>query len=203
MTSRVKYSIGLICLGAIIALLPLSANRSFVVKPEKLHSAIVNMNSNFSVDQVARFIISEDSTVQFIDVRPAEEYRISSIPGSANIPYDQFVEAAPPIMLNNRNVKYILYSNGDLYSNYAYTLAQGLNCRNTYVMKGGLNEWYKTIMNSSFTGEKISARENALFEIRNRASELYTDINSLPDSLKTKYMESKRLAAKKLDGGCD
>jgi hypothetical protein len=33
-------------------------------------------------------------------------------------------------------------------------------------MKGGLNEWFNTVMNSSFTGDKISARENALFETR-------------------------------------
>ena len=36
-------------------------------------------------------------------------------------------------------------------------------------MKGGLNEWFNTVMNSSFTGERISARENALFETRTRA----------------------------------
>ena len=70
-------------------------------------------------------------------------------------------------------------------------------------MKGGLNEWFDTVMNSSFSGGKISARENALFESRARASKMFTDMNSLPDSLKVKYMESRRMDAKKLDGGCD
>jgi hypothetical protein len=70
-------------------------------------------------------------------------------------------------------------------------------------MKGGLNEWYNSVMNSSFTGEKISARENAMFETRTRAKNLFIEINSLPDSLKLKFIESKRIAAKKLDGGCE
>jgi hypothetical protein len=58
-------------------------------------------------------------------------------------------------------------------------------------------------MNSKFTGEKISARENALYETRTRAKKMFTEMNSLPDSLKLKFILSKHLAAKKLDGGCE
>jgi hypothetical protein len=66
-----------------------------------------------------------------------------------------------------------------------------------------MNEWYNTVMNSSFRGEKISARENALFETRTRAKKIFTEMNSLPDSLKMKFIQSQHLAAKKLDGGCE
>ena len=59
------------------------------------------------------------------------------------------------------------------------------------------------VMNSSFTGDKISARENALFETRMKARKMFTEINSLPDSLKKKFLEAKHIAAKKLDGGCE
>ena len=70
-------------------------------------------------------------------------------------------------------------------------------------MKGGLNEWFNSVMNSNFTGERISARENALFETRRRARKMFTEINSLPDSLKLKFIEAKHIASKKLDGGCE
>ena len=73
--------------------------------------------------------------------------------------------------LNNPNITNILYSNGDFDSNYALVLARGMNYKNVYIMKGGLNEWFNTVINSSFTGERISARENALFETRTRAEE--------------------------------
>jgi hypothetical protein len=32
---------------------------------------------------------------------------------------------------------------------------------------------------------------------------MFTEINSLPDSLRMKLLESKKLQAKKLDGGCE
>ena len=105
--------------------------------------------------------------------------------------------------MTNENIKNIFYSNGDYDSNYALVLAQGMNYKNVFVMKGGLNEWFNTVMNSNFTGNKISARENALFETRLRAKNMFTEINSLPDSLKLKFFDSKHIAAKKLDGGCE
>ncbi|MBK9391465.1 MAG: rhodanese-like domain-containing protein [Bacteroidetes bacterium] len=100
-------------------------------------------------------------------------------------------------------MKNILYSNGDIDANNAWIIARGLKIRDVYVMKGGLNEWFSTVMNSRFTGERISARENAVYENRKRAGQIFTDMNSLPDSLKRKYFEAKNMSAKKLDGGCE
>jgi len=202
MNTREKLSIILLCLGLILAI-SLSSGGSFIVKPQKLLSEVLDDKSYFSVDEVARFIVNEDSTVQIIDLRSPEEFRLMNIPGSTNIPYSELISKDPGSYLNNGDTRYILYSNGDMNSNFAYTYSRGMNYKNTFVMKGGLNEWFNTIMNSSFTGEKISARENALFETRTRARRLFTEINSLPDSLKMKFILSKQIAAKKLDGGCE
>jgi rhodanese-related sulfurtransferase len=203
MNTREKFSAGLLCFGLILALLPISANRSFIVKPQKLLSEVLDLKSFYTVDQVARFVVSEDKTVQIIDLRTPDEFRMMNIPGSINIPYNKFLENDPGKFLNNGDIRNIFYSNGDFDANYAFAIARGLNFKNVYVMKGGLNEWYNTVMNSSFTGERISAKENALFETRSRAKNLFIEINSLPDSLKMKFIESKRIAAKKLDGGCE
>ncbi len=54
-----------------------------------------------------------------------------------------------------------------------------------------------TIMNSEFTGDKISARENALFETRFRARNLFNEVNSMPDSMKLAFIASKRFDPKK------
>ena len=70
-------------------------------------------------------------------------------------------------------------------------------------MKGGLNEWFDKVMYSKFSGDIISPRENALFETRLRARRFFTEINSLPDSLKLKYAESRKQAERELDGGCE
>ena len=203
MNTRQKYSVVLISLGFILALIPLTANRTFTVRPETLLSEINDQSTYLTVDQVAKLIVSEDSTFQLIDLRTREEFSEVNIPGSVNIPYNEILNKDPASYLINKNIRYILYSNGDFDSNLAFTITRGLKIKNTYVMSGGLNEWFRTVMNSRFTGEKISVRENALFETRTRAGKLFTQINSLPDSLKMQYILSKQGEAKKLDGGCE
>ena len=203
MNTRQKFSAGLLIIGFILALLPLSGSRSFTVKPQKLLGEVLDSSTWFTVDQVARFIVAEDSSVQIIDLRTPEEFKSVNIPGSVNLPYSKFLSIDPGTILNNGKAKNIFYSNGDFDSNFALAIARGLNLKNTFVMKGGLNEWFNTVMNTRFTGEKISARENALFETRTRAIKMFSEMNSMPDSLKLKFVQSAHLAAKKLDGGCE
>jgi sulfur-carrier protein adenylyltransferase/sulfurtransferase len=203
MNPREKLSAILICLGLILALLPLTSNRSFNARPKNVLEEVLDPEISMTVDQVARLVAAEDKGVQLIDLRSREEFRAFNIPGSINVPYSEFLDSDPHTILKNGKTKNVLYSNGDMYSNFALTIARGLNYRNTYVMKGGLNEWFNTVMNSSFSGERISAKENAMYEARLRARKMFTEINSLPDSLKQKYINSRHLAAKKLDGGCE
>jgi len=203
MNTRQKFSAGLLIIGFILALLPLSGSRSFTVAPQKLLGEVLDSSTWFTVDQVARFIVAEDSSVQIIDLRSPEEFRTINIPGSINLPYSKFLDVDPARLLSNGKARNIFYSNGDFNSNFALAIARGLNLKNTFVMKGGLNEWFNTVMNSTFTGERISARENALFETRTRAKKMFSEMNSMPDSLKLKFIQSTHLAAKKLDGGCE
>lgn len=203
MNTRQKFSVGLLCLGLILAILPLTGNRSFIVRPQKLLTDVLDNSTYLTADQVARFVVSEDSSVQIFDLRTPGEFNTANIPGSVNMPYSKLLDKDPASFLNNGKAMNIFYSNGDFESNYALAIARGLNLKNTFVMKGGLNEWYNTVMNSSFNGEKISARENALFETRTRAKKMFTEMNSLPDSLKMKFFQSRHLSAKKLDGGCE
>jgi len=203
MNAREKLSAILICLGLILALLPLTSNRSFNTRPKKVLEEVLDPEIFLTADQVAHSVAEQDNSIQLIDLRSREEFRAFNIPGSVNVPYNEFLDSDPHSMLKNGKTKNILYSNGDLYANYALTIARGLNYRNTYVMKGGLNEWFNIVMNSTFGGERISVRENAVYEARFRARKMFTEINSLPDSLKQKFIDSGRLSAKKLDGGCE
>lgn len=202
MNARQILTTILFLLGLILAFLPLSGNYSFHGKPGKLLVETLDENTYCTPDQVARFVVTEDSTVQLIDLRTADEFGNFSIPGAINIPYNSMLSQNLESYLD-RDVKNIFYSNGDYLANYALVIARGLGFKNNMVMKGGMNEWYRTVMNSEFTGERISARENALYETRRKARNMFTELNSLPDSLKIKYRESKEIERKKLDGGCE
>jgi rhodanese-related sulfurtransferase len=203
METRKKISLLLILLGILLAFLPLTANRSFTVRPVRLLSEVLNEEASFTVDQIAEFIVREDSTIQLIDLRSSEESKKMTMPGAINIPYSEFIRKDPEIYLNNKDIKNIFFSNGDLESSYALVYARGLGYKNSYLMEGGVSEWRKIIIETKFTGDRITARENALFETRKRAGDIFTELNLLPDSLKTRFLESKRFSAKKLDGGCE
>ena len=203
MNTREIFSVILIFFGAILALVPLPASRSFTVKPGILLAEVTNSKTSLDVDQVARYMVSEDSTTLIIDLRSPEEYKAFNIPGSINVPYNDLINKDPAAFLGAINMKNIFYSNGDFDSNFAVAFTEGLGYNNIYAMKGGLNEWFNTVMNSSFKGERISARENSLFETRTRARKLFMEINSLPDSLKAKSLKGKHFDRKKLDGGCE
>ncbi|MRR22567.1 rhodanese-like domain-containing protein, partial [bacterium] len=122
--------------------------------------------------------------------------------GAVSVPYADFIRTDPDIWLRDRNKRMILYSAGDVEAASAMTFARGLGYDNTYFLKGGITEWVKTVSATSFEGERITARENALLETRRRAADMYNELRSLPDSLKAKYLESRKFSARKLDGGC-
>ena len=198
-----KISVLLIALGVLLLMLPGSGVYSFTEKPAKMVSSVIKDDPYFSVDQVAGFVVNEDSTVQLIDLRKRSEFESFNIPGAINVPFDEFFKMHPETWLYDNTIRYIFYSNDDTNSSYALVLARGLGYNNCYAMKGGLNDWFEKVMNSKFSGKRISPRENALFETRLRARRFFTEINSLPDSLKLKYAESRRQAEKELDGGCE
>jgi len=202
MNARIKFSIFIIGLGLIVAFIPYKNNKPNQLTPSELHKKSMDEQFLVTVDKVARYAVDEDSMVLFIDLRSSEEYRNSNIPGSINIPYKELLNKDFEGYLDQNKVKNIFYSNGDIIATQAWILCTGMGYKNNYIMKGGMNEWYNTVMNSNFSGERISARENALFETRFKARKIFTEINSLPDSLKRRFIEIKRKNEKKLDGGC-
>lgn len=203
MNARIKISVLLVGVGLILAFLPFNAAKTFKVKPDDLIELASANDMYFTVDEVARFMNNEDTTVQLIDLRSESEYLESSIPGAINIPFNDLLNPNWEGYLNQKQVRNIYYGNGDETANMAYTIATGLGYKNSFVMKGGLNEWFKLVMLSKFEGERITPRENALFENRYRARKTFTEINSLPDSLKMQYLEARRLEESQLDGGCE
>jgi rhodanese-related sulfurtransferase len=203
MNARQVISIILLLLGGLLAVMPLPGKYSLHISPDRLLEESLDENNSVTADQVARFLVTEDSTIQLIDLRTPAEYQQFNIPGSVNLPYTEFLEGDPEPFLNQPGRRNIFYSNGDMNASYAMILATGLGYKNCSVLKGGMNAWYDSIMNSKFTGVSISARENALFETRMKARRLFLEVNSMPDSLKSKYIASKRFDPKKLDGGCE
>ena len=203
MKIRKEISLLLILLSIILALLPLSANRSFSEDPASLLKEALADEVSLSADEVAEFIVREDPSFSLIDLRPEAEYRKKAIPGAINVPWSIFIKSDPDKWLGNREVRNVFYSTGNTEADYALVFARGMGYDNCFIMNGGITEWERTIHDTEFTGERITARENSLYETRRRAEEMYREFRTLPDSLKSRFLESKKFSAKKLDGGCE
>ncbi len=203
MNLRVSISIALLCFGLMAAVLPQRNNTIGQLSPKQSAEALLNEDNFLSADEVARYIVNEDSALQLIDLRTAAEYRKFNIPGSVNVPINELAGKENTGYLFQKGKKIVFYSNGDILSAEAWTLAKQMGVKNCFLLKGGLNEWFKTVMLTEFTGTTITPAENALFEVRYKARNFFTQMNSIPDSLKGKFLSTKKTEAKKLVGGCE
>jgi rhodanese-related sulfurtransferase len=203
MNARIQLSVLLVILGCFLVFIPKKQNDKFSVNPGELALWASTDTSFLTVDDIARLINNETPDITLIDIRNVEDFKMCNLPGSVNIPIQNLPAKENTALLSRRTGKNIFYSNGDDASSAAVTLAAGLGYKNCTRMKGGINEWYAVIMHVSFTGEHISAKENALIANRFDAKRLFTQYNSLPDSLKTRLFVSRRLEHVKLDGGCE
>ncbi|MFC2137683.1 rhodanese-like domain-containing protein [Bacteroidota bacterium] len=204
MNIRVILSICLLTLSVILVFLPLNQNRKDQPTPFQQLELLSEKEQGVSVDLAARYMNENDSTIQFIDIRTPAEFLECNIPGSINIPYEELLNKEWQGYLNQTAKINILYANGVIKSNLALVLLNGKGYTNNDVLKGGMNEWFTTVMNEEeFIGERLTARENSIFENRRKARMLFTEINNAPDSLKNTFLKAKIIEESKLDGGCE
>ncbi len=190
-------------MGCFLAFIPGKPAGRFVVSPIDMARRVAVDTLSVTVDEVARLINNEAPDITLIDVRSKADFTHCSLPGSVHIPLTALTDPAHAGLLGRKEGRNIFYSNDDEASAAALVIATGLGYKNCTRMRGGLNGWYAVVMNTSFSGERITARENALFANRFDARKLFTEYNSLPDSLKATLFESRQVEKAKLDGGCE
>ncbi len=200
---RLQVSVLLLAFAALALVLPDRNHRASELSPEEMISFLNSSDYVFSVDQVARIVVNDVQTFQLIDLRSEKEYLDANIPGSINIPFEEILNSDWSGYLDDENKNPILYSNGTARSAEAVMLCTQFGYQNVKMMQGGMNEWFKLVMESEFGGEKISAAENARYGMRFKAREYFNTMNSLPDSLKIAFLEVKKKKDAELVGGCD
>jgi rhodanese-related sulfurtransferase len=203
MNARIFLSINIIAIAMILLLLPERVSKKGQPLPSQQVQLLEQGTQSMEVDKAARIINQSDSNYQFIDVRTSEEFLDCNLPGSINIPFNELLAPQWQGYLKQDAKTNVLYANGDYLSNTASALLSSKGYENNITLKGGLNEWYAIVMNVEFKGGRLTARENAILENRTKAKKLFTQINSLPDSLKNNFLAAKLLEEKELDGGCE
>ncbi len=203
MNFRYKFSIVLILLGLISAIMSFGGKNTSSISAEEILTILLKGDYAISPDELAGMVVEQDSGVRVVDVRNPDQYKNLSIPGAVNIPLSSLLITENEKMISISDMKIIFYSDDELLSTQAWMLAMQKGYSNIFLLRGGLNEWDNIIMNSQFEGDKITAQQNSLFEKRFKARRIFTNWNSMPDSLKAGFYEAKQKKDKELVGGCE
>ena len=142
--------------------------------PKALLSAITEKSRYLSVDLVTHRIIENDPTLLLIDLRPANEFQAFALPGAISIQPDSLLSATTLELLNQPGKDKILYSNSDLMAEKAWLLGTRYSINRLYILKGGLNEWYHTIIKPGEVSSTASSADLDLMSFRNAARQYFT-----------------------------
>ncbi|HOW32181.1 MAG TPA: rhodanese-like domain-containing protein [Bacteroidales bacterium] len=142
--------------------------------PESMLLAVNDPARFITTDDVTERIIGGDPTLQLIDVRPADQFNKFALPGAVNIPLDSVLSPSYTELLNQPGKKNVFYSNGDTDADAAWQLCKRLKTDNIYVMKGGLNLWFNTIIKGAEPVSTASGNDLDLYSFRQAARQFFT-----------------------------
>lgn len=175
-------SFGIIALAFGLLLLP-DYKKNEITSPEKLLKEIISPARYMSTDNLADKLINQDPSILLIDVRDKKSFEAYSLPNAINVPLDSLLTISNERFLNQAQYEVVFYSNDDVKADQAWQICKRLAYKNLHVLKGGLNEWFATIINPSLPTEEMSEIEFKKYNFRRSASVYF----GMPVSEKIEY----------------
>jgi rhodanese-related sulfurtransferase len=207
MKPRVLLALFIIPLGLIIAAIPQNKTKPYKLTADELLNEVNTRTQYLTPDAVADMIVNKDPSFQLVDVRSQEEFEKFSLPGAINIPLADLLSDKYADILNQDIKMNIFYSNGTLNANEAWMVTRQLGYTNNYVLEGGLNYWFDTILNPQKPLSTSSDEEFAKYDFRKSAgmalgggAVVQTDQNQGGSSPKPVVKAAPK--KKKASGGC-
>jgi len=163
----------LLLLGVGLVILP-EREHPDEASPREILSDLNNPSRFISTDKIAEMIIDKDPTLLLVDVRDMYDYLDFSLPEAHSIPLEEILMYDWVDSLAYENSKVVLFSNSDIIADRAWVLLKREDHENIHVMKGGLNCWFKTIIQPTRPAETAPNEEMDLYEFRRGASIYFT-----------------------------
>lgn len=191
-----------------LVILPGGKNSKELTPKELLLS--INEQARFvSTDQVTERIIERDPSLQLIDVRPANEFAVYALPGAINIPLDSIASPGSRELLSSGSRDKVFYSNGDIESDLVWQICARNKYQRVFVMKGGLNYWYETIVKGVEPSTTASSDALELYKFRVAARQFFLGSKTEDQNLdqknavsKTKTIKLEKKPQAGTGGGC-
>jgi rhodanese-related sulfurtransferase len=203
MNARVILTIIFISFGSIAAMLPKKNTSSVQLEADELLRDIKLETHLISTDELADLLINHDPSLLLIDVRDSVAYGKYHLPGAINIPLKNLLDENWLPYVDQISKNNIFYSNGTTLSSEAGIICRQLGFKNNFVLEGGLNAWFNTIIKPNHPGSMATSEELNLFDRRKAASMYFTGSSAATDQSSAPALPPiPRKKKKRVAGGC-
>ena len=174
------------------------------IAPEDLLWEMIQPTRFVSTDMVAKMIIQKDPSLILVDVRDTNEYMEFKLPNAINVPLDSLLVSSNRYFYGIKGLHVVFYSNDDIKADQAWVINKRLGYESLYVMKGGLNRWYETILNPQEPPETAPKTEFELFAFRKGAQIYFTgaQIETATSEQKDQIVIQRKRKTPVASGGC-
>ncbi|NEW81838.1 MAG: rhodanese-like domain-containing protein [Mariniphaga sp.] len=153
--------------------------------PKVLLSAITEKSRFLTVDQVTHRIIEGDPTLMLVDLRSADQFKTFALPGSFNLHPDSLLSNSNLELFNQPGKDKVMFGNSDLLSENAWLLCSRYSINRVYIMKGGMNEWFNTIIKEKAEAGTPSSSDLDLLNFRKAARQFFIGSGEVSDAVVT------------------
>jgi rhodanese-related sulfurtransferase len=189
-----------------LLILPKKERRS-ETEPGVLLAAIAETSRYLSVDQVTRRIIENDPSLLLIDLRSAEQFKTFALPGAIHLQSDSLFTNAGIELLNQPGKDKVLLSNSDLLPEKIWLICSRNSIKRVFILKGGMNEWFNTIIRPNSPVETPSSSDLNLISFRSAARQYFLGADEISNApvvpiKKEKTILIRKAPAASTGGGC-
>jgi len=180
------------------------------IRPELFVKNMLSTERYISTDELADRIVNEDPALLLIDTRNTEDFEKFSLPNAINIPLSQIFDQELNPYLDQDIYDIILFSNDNFTADEVWLIGNRMGYQRLYVLEGGLNAWFNTIIKPESPKETMSRDSYDLYAFRIAAGKYFGVSN---DTLEIEIEKKKPKAPKKVvtkpkkkkkmpEGGC-
>lgn len=180
------------------------------ISPELFAKNILSTERFITSDQLADRMINDDPTLLLVDTRESEAYEHFTLPDAINIPLNEIFSDELNPYLDQDVYDIILFSNDNFTAEQAWMLSNRMGYQRLYILDGGLNTWFATIIQPVMPKETMSQEAFELYSFRKAAGKYFGVAN---DTLEIEVKPIKKTPSKKVvtkpkkkkrvpEGGC-
>lgn len=180
------------------------------IAPELFVKNMVSTERYINTDVLADRMVNQDPVLLLIDTRTTEAFEKYSLPNAVNIPLSHIFNEELNPYLDQDVYDVVLFSNDNFTADEAWLIGNRMGYQRLYVLDGGLNAWFETIIEPELPKETMSREAFELYAFRKAAGkyfgvandtvEIETEVKKVPAPKKvvTKPKKKKKMP----EGGC-